>query len=920
MGQTDFSKEIVNWARKNLKEQWQHDLLTDVAGGVILTAEYVDEIADRAVEAAFAPDECWFQPKRRHTPGEKRSFSGEDFGIRNSSERPVKLIEIVHDSGVNRLQGGQSIEIKPCGLTVIFGKNGSGKSGYARILKKFAASRGDNRILPNALASVMVDPKASISFLEGDELRKAEWTGSENFVDSSFQRVRVYDSTSARSLLVDEQEIAYSPTQIKVLSRFAEALSEVKVEIDGRLKRLELREKQIDVLGIEQFDIFLNDLKLLEPKPAKEAIEGIQEFSKSQEEELEHLKEQFARLKLDSKEVLLKRIQTRKLSIRAERARAEQIASVLQKLTPSDAAKARNELEQAKKSLGEVQNSLGDADRLGICITENWPRLWEAAGEFFALLPVFHEQYAPEVAKWKACPVCQQDLDSNSKDRLLAFERVAKGEANQRLRSAEATQEAVEEALKGIRGHFEIAIPLRSRTFVEDLEVSGDLSDDIRKTFTEFYSSAESAFAATERELSGSGAGTADSEDSFSSSEGVATATNKIAGNFKEFNRALGLSEDKLEREERELRSTDLTDGEKDSLGGRIATLEYLRAAAKNIMVLREGHDARLLKAAHEAASKKCNARTATNLVKKLSDDFIGEISNRFTVELDELGFDLSIPVKLELAKTSKGISYIKPQYNSQKSNPMGEILSEGEQRIVSMAGFFADLTGSDDSSCLIFDDPVTSLDHRYRERVARRLVRELSIRQVVVFSHDFAFVQLLEQMLKEENLSRAAEGQSLLPEISEVEIYRRADGAGSLAPVDLKRRKLRKQLGALQEEMRRLEALERNQPDEYPVAGESFLGAVRETWERVVEETLLNSAVVRMDPAVHTQNLRPLTDINEKDLATVELGMTVESRVMRGHSKAGEIAAQDFPKSSVLKVELERLTEFHKSVRKRRQ
>lgn len=230
------------------------------------------------------------------------------------------------------------------------------------------------------------------------------------------------------------------------------------------------------------------------------------------------------------------------------------------------------------------------------------------------------------------------------------------------------------------------------------------------------------------------------------------------------------------------------------------------------------------------------------------------------------------------------------------------------------------DLNLSEVTTCLIFDDPVTSLDHRYRERVARRLVRELSIRQVVVFSHDFAFVQLLEQMLKEENLSRIAEGQSPLPEISEVEIFRRVDGAGSLAPVDLKRRKLRKQLGALQEEMRRLEALERNQPDEYPVAGESFLGAVRETWERVVEETLLNSAVVRMDPAVHTQNLRPLTDINEKDLATVELGMTVESRVMRGHSKAGEIAAQDFPKASVLKAELERLTEFHKSVRKRRQ
>lgn len=69
MTQTDFSKEIVNWAAEGLTEQWQHELLTDVAGGVTLSAEYFDEIADKAVEASFAPDECWFQPRSRKGTG-----------------------------------------------------------------------------------------------------------------------------------------------------------------------------------------------------------------------------------------------------------------------------------------------------------------------------------------------------------------------------------------------------------------------------------------------------------------------------------------------------------------------------------------------------------------------------------------------------------------------------------------------------------------------------------------------------------------------------------------------------------------------------------------------------------------------------------------------------------------------------------
>ncbi|MCG0217832.1 hypothetical protein L4444_00090, partial [Pseudomonas aeruginosa] len=75
--------------------------------------EYFDEIADKAVEAFFAPDECWFQPRSRKATGKKKSFSENDFGIKKSSEEPVKLINVSHHSGVNRLQPGESIEIEP---------------------------------------------------------------------------------------------------------------------------------------------------------------------------------------------------------------------------------------------------------------------------------------------------------------------------------------------------------------------------------------------------------------------------------------------------------------------------------------------------------------------------------------------------------------------------------------------------------------------------------------------------------------------------------------------------------------------------------------------------------------------------------------------------------------------------------------
>jgi ABC-type nitrate/sulfonate/bicarbonate transport system ATPase subunit len=57
------------------------------------------------------------------------------------------------------------------------------------------------------------------------------------------------------------------------------------------------------------------------------------------------------------------------------------------------------------------------------------------------------------------------------------------------------------------------------------------------------------------------------------------------------------------------------------------------------------------------------------------------------------------------------------------------------------LAGFFTEATFDESKSAIIFDDPVTSLDHMRRDKVAQRLTRLAKDRQVVVFTHDVAFV-----------------------------------------------------------------------------------------------------------------------------------------------------------------------------------
>jgi len=85
---------------------------------------------------------------------------------------------------------------------------------------------------------------------------------------------------------------------------------------------------------------------------------------------------------------------------------------------------------------------------------------------------------------------------------------------------------------------------------------------------------------------------------------------------------------------------------------------------------------------------------------------------------------------------------------------PAKDILSEGEQRAIAIASFLAEVNMGGGQGGIVFDDPVSSLDHRRRGYVAKRLVQEAIKRQVIVFTHDLYFMCLLE---KEAGLAKTA-------------------------------------------------------------------------------------------------------------------------------------------------------------------
>jgi hypothetical protein len=161
----DSRTQLAEWA--NLKDEWTRRIVR-----LVLASGKPPSEAD--IVKIY---ELFLQEKRleaRTIPVEEPIATAATVAEREEALVLTKLSDVI---GVNAIVPGSAIEFND-GLTILFGENGTGKTGYARILKRMANSRKAEDILsdindPHAPAS----PSASLNYKLGDvELSKA-WKG-----------------------------------------------------------------------------------------------------------------------------------------------------------------------------------------------------------------------------------------------------------------------------------------------------------------------------------------------------------------------------------------------------------------------------------------------------------------------------------------------------------------------------------------------------------------------------------------------------------------------------------------------------------------------------------------------------------------------------------------------------------------------
>jgi wobble nucleotide-excising tRNase len=257
-------------------------------------------------------------------------------------------------------------------------------------------------------------------------------------------------------------------------------------------------------------------------------------------------------------------------------------------------------------------------------------------------------------------------------------------------------------------------------------------------------------------------------------------------------------------------------------------------------------------------------------------------------------------------SKVSKGRVLHKLQLQGASQNGLADVLSEGENRIVSIAAFLADVTGKSNQAPFIFDDPISSLDQSYEEAVVQRLIELSQEKQVIVFTHRLSLLGTVRHF---------AEKKTIKPDVVSI---RSADwGTGEPAPIPLSQSDIKSALNTLMNQRYQdaKKASENGEFEHAEILLKSICSDFRTLVERSIENDLLCGVVQRFQRPVHTLKLKDLAKLKDADCNLLDSLMTKYSGFE--HSQPTE-SPVELPKPDDLLADMTSLKNWREEYAKR--
>ena len=157
--------------------------------------------------------------------------------LRPTDKTHIRVQSVKAVTNVNALADGEQIEMAD-GVTIIYGRNGAGKSGYFRILASESNSRTGYKILPNVTSSRTENPTGEIAYKIDDELNTFGVPNKET--SSALQQFLVFDTKAANIHITENNEVEYTPPELAVFDDFLECLDLLERKREEIKKGLQL--------------------------------------------------------------------------------------------------------------------------------------------------------------------------------------------------------------------------------------------------------------------------------------------------------------------------------------------------------------------------------------------------------------------------------------------------------------------------------------------------------------------------------------------------------------------------------------------------------------------------------------------------------------------------------------------------------
>jgi len=660
------------------------------------------------------------------------NYFKEDNELKKKEERSEIKIEIAHNEeldfkadlflkeiknleGVNALVENQSIEISP-NITIIYGANGSGKTGYIRILNNAFYSRSNDKdIIPNINFDVGHKTPAC-KFIFQSEGKTYTLDYPDDRGKTELQQFAVFDRKSLLVHLNDKKEFFFRPRALDFFTDLISAYESLKEKLD-----MEIASKNI----LKDFSVLFDGdseiKKQLDELSTQTKIFELKKHTPFSEQDKENrIKLEDQKIELEatkkSKDQQIKNLEIIKRLIDKLRTDIETNNSSFTTIKIKEIQKAISDFINKQKTAREEGIENFKTDKLKDIGSPEWKAFIDAA-----------ETYAKKQEKDKYpgkddyCLFCQQLLNEKEIQLIESYWTFIKSKSEEDARKAKTVLEQLNKKYRNI--NFDL------------LPENNLLTEWLKENRSDTFKSLLIALQ-TQKELCENIIRDIDSQGfskrlQYKIDHSELTKIDiSLAEKIKE------LKEKNVDEELKKINISIIYLNHKEKLTTHINEIE------KYINNLRWVDKA-------ENRKSEFNSASVTIAGKRLSNKYFGQAySDKFIEECNALNAHFDIKL---IHSGSYGSSYREFKI---KDRLPSQILSEGEQRAISLADFLAEIQLSGINRGIIIDDPVNSLDEERKSIIAKRLVKESKNRQVLIFTHDLIFLSSIIGYCEELNIN----------------------------------------------------------------------------------------------------------------------------------------------------------------------